>query len=52
MNRRFAFRADAFLRASPQSPRRCAPAGLSVDAIPAGVAALHSNRLISLNMES
>jgi hypothetical protein len=45
-------RADAFLRASPQSPRRFAPAGLSVDAISAGVATLHFNQLLSQFRES
>ena len=43
----FPFR-GRFPRASPQSPRRFAPAGLSVDAIPAGVATFHSNQLIPL----
>jgi hypothetical protein len=41
-----------FPRASPQSPRHCVPAGPSVDAIPVGVAALHSNQLPSINRES
>jgi len=34
-----------FPRAWLQSPRRYAPAGSSAQAIPAGVAALHSNQL-------
>ncbi len=34
-----------FLRASPEPPRRIAPAGSSADRYSAGVAALHSNQL-------
>ena len=45
-----------FPRASPVdasifTPRRYAPAGSSVDAIPAGVATLHSNQLIPIYIE-
>ena len=41
-----------FPRARLQSPRHCVPAGSSARAVPAGVAALHSNQLVLLYKRS
>ena len=38
-----------FPRARLQPPRHCVPAGSSARAVPAGVAALHSNQLLPIN---
>ena len=40
-----------FPRARLQPPRHCVPAGSSARAVPAGVAALHSNQLLPIYEE-